>query len=95
MLPEFKILAPVPLLSMTMVFRAIGMRKIHTMRVATRSTGAACPPKGAGRAAPVDLTKVAAIRARIANGFYPIDPRAIADKMIALDIVRSGRTAAR
>jgi anti-sigma28 factor (negative regulator of flagellin synthesis) len=34
------------------------------------------------------LDRVAALRARIANGFYPIDPQAIADRMIARDIVR-------
>lgn len=39
--------------------------------------------------APVDTAKVAAVRAAIADGRYAIDPRAIAEKMIALDL--SGR----
>jgi len=39
--------------------------------------------------APVDTAKVAAVRAAIAEGRYAVDPRAIAEKMIALDL--SGR----
>jgi flagellar biosynthesis anti-sigma factor FlgM len=35
--------------------------------------------------APVDTKKVEAIRSLVAAGAYPIDPRAIAAKMIALD----------
>lgn len=35
---------------------------------------------------PIDAGKVAAIRAAIAEGRYPIDPQAIADKMIELDL---------
>ena len=35
---------------------------------------------------PVDAQKVAAIRAAIAEGRYPIDPQAIAEKMIELDL---------
>ena len=35
---------------------------------------------------PVDTDKVAAIRQAIANGSYSVDPKAIADKMIALDL---------
>ncbi len=36
--------------------------------------------------APVDAAKVASVRAAIAEGRYPVDPRAIADKMLALDL---------
>lgn len=36
--------------------------------------------------APVDAKKVAEIRAAIAEGRYPVDPKAIAEKMIALDL---------
>lgn len=36
--------------------------------------------------APVDAQKVAEIRAAIAEGRYPVDPKAIAEKMIALDL---------
>src|SRR5690606_31691471 len=35
---------------------------------------------------PIDTAKVAAIRAAIAEGSYPIDPKAIAEKMIELDL---------
>lgn len=55
---------------------------------------------GAGRAAaelaaggaPVDLDKVAAIRAAIAEGRYPVDPDKIAEAMIALDLPAKGRS---
>ena len=40
----------------------------------------------AAAGAPVDTDKVAALRAQIAAGRYQIDPKAIADRMIALDI---------
>ena len=36
--------------------------------------------------APVDAAKVAAVRAAIAEGRYPVDPRAIAEAMVALDL---------
>jgi negative regulator of flagellin synthesis FlgM len=45
----------------------------------------------AAAGAPVDSEKVAAIRAAIAEGRYPVDPDKIAEKMLALDVpVRSG-----
>ena len=37
---------------------------------------------------PVDAGKVAALRAAIAEGRYPIDPDRIAERMIALDLPR-------
>lgn len=40
----------------------------------------------AASGAPVDSEKVAAIRAAIAEGRYPVDPDKIADKMLALDL---------
>jgi len=40
----------------------------------------------AAQGAPIDTAKVEAIRAAIANGTYKIDPKAIADRMIALDL---------
>jgi len=40
----------------------------------------------AAQGAPVDMDKVAAIRAKIADGSYKVDPKAIADKMIAFDL---------
>ena len=35
---------------------------------------------------PIDSDKVAAIRAAIAEGRYPVDPEKIAERMIALDL---------
>jgi negative regulator of flagellin synthesis FlgM len=40
----------------------------------------------AAQGAPIDTAKVEAIRAAIANGTYKIDAKAIADRMIALDL---------
>ena len=40
--------------------------------------------------APVDGAKVAAIRAAIAEGRYPLDPNKIAERMIALDLPQRG-----
>jgi flagellar biosynthesis anti-sigma factor FlgM len=40
----------------------------------------------AAAGAPVDAGKVAQIKAALASGSYAIDPKAIADKMIALDL---------
>lgn len=48
------------------------------------ATTAAADMAAAG--APVDVDKVATIRARIASGDYPIDPHAIAAKMIEADL---------
>jgi negative regulator of flagellin synthesis FlgM len=36
--------------------------------------------------APVDAAKVASVRAAIAAGRYAVDPQAIAEKMVALDL---------
>ncbi|WP_294389963.1 flagellar biosynthesis anti-sigma factor FlgM [uncultured Sphingomonas sp.] len=60
-------------------------------KVATADTHAATTPKSpaaelAAQGAPVDTGKVAAIRAAIADGTYAIDPQAIAERMIALDL---------
>ena len=40
----------------------------------------------AGLGAPIDAEKIAAIRTAIAEGRYPVNPKAIAEKMIALDL---------
>jgi len=40
----------------------------------------------AAQGAPIDTAKVEAIRTAIANGTYKIDAKAIADRMIALDL---------
>lgn len=44
----------------------------------------------AAEGAPVDMDRVAAIKAAIASGNYPVDPAAIADRMIALDLPTAG-----
>jgi negative regulator of flagellin synthesis FlgM len=58
--------------------------------LARDDTGVAAPLNPAAELAasgpPVDADKVAAIRAAIAEGRYPIDPQAIARKMIELDL---------
>ncbi|MEJ7926883.1 flagellar biosynthesis anti-sigma factor FlgM [Sphingobium sp. AN641] len=40
----------------------------------------------AAQGAPVDMDRIAAIKAAIASGNYPVDPAAIAEKMFALDL---------
>jgi negative regulator of flagellin synthesis FlgM len=60
----------------------------------TRPVGAksAAPNPAADLAAagpPVDAGKVAAIRAAIADGSYRVDPQAIADRMVDLDLPQS------
>lgn len=44
----------------------------------------------AAEGAPVDMDRIAAIKAAIASGNYPVDPGAIADKMLALDLPARG-----
>ena len=44
----------------------------------------------AAAGAPVDSSKVAAIRAAIAEGRYPVDPEKIAKSMIELDLMPQG-----
>ena len=44
----------------------------------------------ASAGAPVDAGKVAAIRAAIAEGRYPVDPDKIAKSMIELDLMPQG-----
>ncbi|PZU57320.1 MAG: flagellar biosynthesis anti-sigma factor FlgM [Sphingobium sp.] len=40
----------------------------------------------AAEGAPVDLDRIAAIKAAIASGNYPVDPQRIADRMVDLDL---------
>jgi len=53
-----------------------------------QASGAVTTPAAelAAQGAPIDTAKVASIRAAIANGTYKIDAKAIADRMIALDL---------
>jgi len=62
-----------------------------TASVASEATQKADKPSNpaadlAALGAPVDAKKVAEIRAAIAEGRYPVDPDAIAEKMITLDL---------
>ncbi len=57
-------------------------------RAAAGASSAAAAMAAAG--APVDSGKVAAIRAAIAEGRYPVDPDKIARSMIELDLMPKG-----
>jgi negative regulator of flagellin synthesis FlgM len=63
---------------------AVGRARIAPAPVAEPSTVATL----AAQDAPVDTSRVAAIRAAIANGSYNVDPDAIAAKMIEIDLPR-------
>ncbi len=54
------------------------------------SASASPAARMAAEGAPVDMDRVAAIKAAIASGNYPVDPAAIADKMLALDLAING-----
>ena len=43
-------------------------------------------PRMAAEGAPVDMDRIAAIKAAIASGNYPVNPSVIADRMMALDL---------
>ena len=49
-------------------------------------SGTAQAAKALAAVPPVDESRVASLRAAIADGSYAVDPLAIADKMIALDL---------
>jgi len=81
----------------TGIARAIDLRGDGVARsepavkpAATEAEGTAAPTSPAATlaaaGAPIDADKVAAIKARIADGSYRIDPQAIAQRMIALDL---------
>lgn len=44
----------------------------------------------AAEGAPIDMDRVAAIKAAIASGNYPVNPSAIAERMVALDLPVAG-----
>jgi negative regulator of flagellin synthesis FlgM len=56
-----------------------------------QATGTITTPAAelAAQGAPIDEAKVAAIRSAIANGTYKIDAKAIADRMIAIDLPKA------
>ena len=61
-------------------------------RVTTAGTGVAAPSLVAALAEagpPINSDKIEAIRQAIASGQYPIDAKAIAAKMIALDLPKA------
>ncbi|MET0370783.1 MAG: flagellar biosynthesis anti-sigma factor FlgM [Sphingobium sp.] len=54
---------------------------------ATGVTDTASPAaRLAAEGAPVDVDRIAAIKAAIASGNYPVDASVIADRMLALDL---------
>ena len=59
---------------------------------AVTTSSASSTPAGrmAAEGAPIDMDRIAAIKAAIASGNYPVDPAAIADKMLALDLPVNG-----
>lgn len=81
-----------------------GTGRIETNRTGGAGRAAAAPLRTAGEApapanpvadlvatgAPVDMAKVESVRAAIAEGRYTVDPKAIADKMLALDLPARG-----
>lgn len=54
----------------------------------TSASAASASPAArmAAEGAPVDMDRVAAIKAAIASGNYPVDAKAIAERMVALDL---------
>jgi negative regulator of flagellin synthesis FlgM len=55
--------------------------------VASSASASASPAaRMAAEGAPVDMDRIAAIKAAIASGNYPVDANAIAERMIALDL---------
>lgn len=53
---------------------------------AASSESASPAARMAAQGAPVDMDRIAAIKAAIASGNYPVNPSAIADRMLALDL---------
>lgn len=57
-----------------------------TGTTASASTSASPAARMAAEGAPVDMDRIAAIKAAIASGNYPVNPSVIADRMMALDL---------
>ena len=70
--------------------RESGKTRASTATGATDSSASASSASPAARmasqGAPVDMDRIAAIKAAIASGNYPVNPSAIAERMIALDL---------
>lgn len=69
--------------------------KPGAVKTSAASTQSAAPTSPAAllaaEGAPIDTDKVASIKAAIEAGTYEINPRAIADRMIALDLPGSSQ----
>lgn len=59
---------------------------IGSASAASASASASPAARMAAEGAPVDMDRIAAIKAAIASGNYPVDAAAIADRMVALDL---------
>ena len=57
-----------------------------TGATASASTSASPAARMAAEGAPVDMDRIAAIKAAIASGNYTVNPSVIADRMMALDL---------
>lgn len=70
--------------------RETGKARASSPGSASASASAAASASPAARmaaeGAPVDLDRIAQIKAAIASGNYPVDADAIAERMIALDL---------
>ncbi len=53
---------------------------------ASASASASPAARMAAEGAPVDMDRIAAIKAAIASGNYPVNAQAIADRMVELDL---------
>lgn len=53
---------------------------------ASAATSSSPAARMAAEGAPVDMDRIAAIKSAIASGNYPVNPSAIAERMIALDL---------
>jgi negative regulator of flagellin synthesis FlgM len=58
--------------------------------MSTSETSASPAARMASQGAPVNSDRIAAIKAAIASGNYPVDPARIADRMFALDLPAAG-----
>lgn len=67
-----------------------GKTRATTATGATPASSAAASTSPAARmaaeGAPVDMDKIAAIKSAIASGNYPVNPDAIAERMLELDL---------
>ena len=54
------------------------------------SVSASPAARMAAEGAPVDMDRIAAIKSAIASGNYPVNPDAIAERMLELDLPNAG-----